>query len=319
MTLDPQLREFLAHHADDPDLSELPLADLRQTVDGMRAFNAPAPDVALVRNLSIATPGGAVAARHYHPQPGVSLPIVVFFHGGGGVLGSVDLVDPLVRWLATDADVTVLSATYRLAPEHVFPAAFDDAYAVLGWAVAHAAELGGDPARLAIAGESFGATLAAAVALRARDSDGPHIVHQLLIQPAMDADFSSASHQEFASGYLLSRAAIHRFWATYLGLPKGPPGERIEHVSPYAAPLRAPDLTGLPSATVLTMECDPLRDEGEAYAARLTDAGVPVELLRFPGLTHGAVLLDGVVPRAAEVRQSAGAALRAVFRRGSSG
>ena len=313
MTLDPQLREFLAQHADDPDLSELSLTDLRHAVEEERAFNAPAPDVALVRNLTIPTPAGGVAARLYRPSRRAALPLVVLFHGGGWVLGSVELMDPLARWLAAEAEVAVLSATYRLAPEHIFPAAIDDAYEILNWTAAHASELGGDPDRLAIAGESSGGNLAAAVALRARDDSGPRIVHQLLIQPAMDADFDTASYREFATGYLLSRAAMQRFWATYLGLPVDLVDARIEGVSPYAAPLRADDLTGLPSATVLTMECDPLRDEGEAYAARLSDAGVPTVLTRFPGLTHGALLLDGVVPRAADVRQAASAALRRVF------
>ncbi|MWK37536.1 alpha/beta hydrolase fold domain-containing protein [Actinomadura sp. J1-007] len=235
------------------------------------------------------------------------LPVVVFFHGGGFVLCGLDSHDRLCRALTAGSGAIVMAVDYRLAPEHPFPAAVEDARAAVAWASRNAAALGGDPARLAVAGDSAGGALAASACLHARDRGGPHVAFQLLIYPVTDAAQDTASYRDHAEGGFLTAAHMRWFWEQYLSDP-------AQAADPDASPLRADDLSGLPPACVLTAECDPLRDEGEAYAARLAEAGVPVQSRRFEGAFHGFASLDHVLPVAGEAQRIAAEALRNALR-----
>jgi acetyl esterase len=238
--------------------------------------------LALVSDLAIPGPDGAIPARFYEPA-GLGLedrPLIVYFHGGGWTIGDLDTGDSACRFLAANVPATVLSVDYRLAPEHPFPAAVEDALAAFRWAAVDNKRLGADPGRIAVAGDSAGGNLAAAVSLLSRDSEGPSPAMQALIYPVTDAVGGQDSRDRFAKGFLLSKADMDWFESHYL-----PPG--VDQADPRVSVLRADDVSGLPPAYVTTAGFDPLRDEGEAYAARLEQAGVPTTLRRHPGLIHG--------------------------------
>ncbi|MFE6895217.1 alpha/beta hydrolase [Streptomyces sp. NPDC057694] len=243
----------------------------------------PPPVVGAVEDREIpGAPGGPpIPVRIYRPEGGPGpRPVVVFFHGGGWVICDLDSHDSTARALCRDAGAVVVSVDYRLAPEHRFPAAVDDAYAALCWVAGHVAELGADAAALSVAGDSAGGNLAAVVAQIARDEGGPAIARQILVYPATDARQKTGSFDDNADGYFLTAAHCAWFREQYLG-PDGDPAD------PRVSPLLADDLTGLPPAHVVTAGCDPLCDEGRAYASALRDAGVPVTESRFPGMFHG--------------------------------
>lgn len=311
MPLDPQARAFLDRVA----AAGLPSVE-QMTVEEARAANLrlarlagpPAP-VAGVVDRTIPGPAGALPIRIYTPAGTSPFPALVYFHGGGWVVGTLDVVDGPCRALAVQAGRVVISVDYRLAPEHQFPAGLEDAYAATAWVAAQAAELGVDPAHLAVGGDSAGGNLAAAVTLLARDRGGPPLDYQLLIYPATDRDFTTASYLANADGYFLTRNASIWFWGHYLG-ENQPEGPVPAADNPYVAPLRSSDLSGLPPALVITAEYDPLRDEGEAYAEKLRAAGVPVQLTRYDGLTHGFFQLAGVLDAAKQAIAEAAAALR---------
>jgi acetyl esterase len=234
-----------------------------------------------VEDLAIPGPAGKIELRSYVPTADRSLPVVVYYHGGGFALGDLDTHDRICRRLARASGAIVVAVDYRLAPEHPFPAAVDDAFTALGWVHDHAAELGGDPSRLAVAGDSAGGNLAAVMTLRARDEGSPPLVFQLLVYPATNlADFDTASHEAFREGYLLSRSFMVLNRGRYL------PSEE-QRRDPYASPLFDDDLSGLPPALIITAQFDPLRDEGEAYGHRLQAAGVTVTISRYEGVVHG--------------------------------
>jgi acetyl esterase len=233
--------------------------------------------VAQVRDLRIESPGGPIRARLYRPEGDGRLPLLVYLHGGGWMLGSIDSFDTLVRALANAAGAIVLSVGYRLAPEAPFPAGLEDCLSAVRWAASNAAELGADPERLAVAGDSAGANLATVVARRLRGEVDLRM--QALIYPVTDAGCNTASYREFGERHGLTAASMQRFWNLYL--------DGADGMHPDASPLRAQDLTGLPPAIVLTAGCDPLRDEGEAYADALRAAGVEVECHRYEGAIHG--------------------------------
>ncbi|CAO5179472.1 Alpha/beta hydrolase [Frankia sp. AiPs1] len=225
--------------------------------------------------------GAPVRVRVYRPDgPSVALPIVVWMHGGAFVLGSVDAVHDQVAGLARRVGAVFVSVGYRLAPEHPFPAGLDDCYRALTWAVEQAAALGADPARLAVAGVSAGATLSAGLALLARDRGGPAILLQGLAMPALDDRLETPSMRESVDTPVWNRPLAVRSWRHYLG-------EGVLEASPYAAPARVGDLAGLPAAYVTIAGLDPLRDEGILYAHRLMRAGVAVELHTYPDVSHG--------------------------------
>jgi acetyl esterase len=259
-----------------------------------------------VEDLALPGPAGDLPARLYRPaRGGVSCPLIVFFHGGGFVFGSLDShYDGFCRALSGEASAAVLSVDYRLAPEHPFPAATDDCRAAMAWAAAHATSLGADPSRLFVAGGSAGGNLAAVTALRLRDEGGPRLAGQVLIYPV--ADFHTPptqSYLDFAEGHHLTRADMMWFWEQYLA-------DADHAANPYAAPLRARDLAGVAPAFLLTAEYDPLRDEGERYAARLAAAGVKVALRREAGMIHG--FLAFPTARTADVLRRAAAWINAI-------
>jgi len=285
----------------------------RQSVTQARAFHTedaaplngePVP-VAAVADRAVPGPGGDLPVRVYTPEGEPPFPIVVFFHGGGWVVGTLDTYDPLCRALAAAVPAVVVSVDYRLAPEHRWPAAVEDAYAAILWASRHAAELGGAQHRLAVAGDSAGGNLAAVVALGARDRGGPAIAFQLLVYPALDAAGDTGSWREHADGFYLTAAGMRWYWDHYLGGADG--------AAPDASPRRAAFLGGLPPALVVTADHDVLRDEGEAYAARLREAGVAADVRRVEGVVHGFFRWRAVTGAADAALQEAAAALRSAL------
>jgi acetyl esterase len=241
----------------------------------------PAAPVASVKNVRIPGPAGSIPVRVYTPEGAGPFPVVVFYHGGGWVVGNPKMFDHFSRLLAGETGVVVVSVDYRLAPEHVFPAALDDAYAALQWVAGNAPSINGDPARIAVAGESAGANLAAVVCMLARDRGGPDILFQVLMCPVTDVSrMDTDSYNDFAEGYFLTRQWMEAFRGYYLPDSNAWSDRR-------ASPLLADSLEGLPPALVITAACDVLRDEGEAYARRLFEAGVPTKQYRCGGVIHG--------------------------------
>ncbi len=243
--------------------------------------------------FDISGPAGPVTIRAYRPSSATELPVVVYYHGGGFVLGSLDTHDALCSALSNRAEALVLSVDYRLAPEHPFPAGLRDSYTALNWAATHAESLGGDPETLIVAGDSAGGNLAAACSLLSADRDGPPIDRQLLLYPtvASGLDDPFESYAENSEGYFLERADMEWFSAAYVQ-------DSIHARNEYLSPLLARDLSGLPDATVVTAGYDPLRDEGIAYANRLATAGVEVSHRHYPALIHGFGSMFGMVTTA---------------------
>jgi len=266
------------------------------------------PPIGAVTDRTIAGPAGPLRARLYRSaEPSGPHPLIVFFHGGGFVTGDLDTHDEACRWLCHDAGANVLAVEYRLAPEHRFPAAVEDAVAAFRWAAEHAAELGADPSRLGVAGDSAGGNLAAVVAQLCAGDGGPAPSLQVLVYPKTDQRQQHRSLQLFADGFFLTRADIDWFDESYLG-PRG------EHrLDPRASPALAADLGKLCRAIVVTAGFDPLRDEGDEYAALLERAGVPTTLLRFEGMIHGFINMGSVSPRAREAWSEVGRQVRAAF------
>jgi len=259
---------------------------------GRKALSPDPMPIAETRDVAIPGPGGPIAARVYRSAKNGTLPVLVFFHGGGWVVGNIDSHEAMCRHLANRAECAVLSVDYRMGPEHKFPAAVEDCFAATAWTADNAAALGIDSRRLAVGGDSAGGNLAAVVSLLARDKGAPRISCQVLIYPATDAAMRHDSVARYAEGYVLTRATMRWFYEQYLRTPDDAADWRV-------SPLLAPDLSHLPPAYVLTAGYDPLCDEGDAYAARLAAAGVPVTHRRFPGQVHGFVT-NGRVIRAAE-------------------
>jgi acetyl esterase len=292
MALDPAFRAML----DMPGMQlTTPPADV--TPETMRALSrermppAEPPPIHSVGETSAPGPAGAIPVRIYRPNAAARLPLIVFYHGGGFVLCDLDSHDALCRSLANATGFAVASVAYRLAPEARFPEPLEDCYAALVALVARAEEWGFDADRVAVCGDSAGGNLAAAAALLARDRGGPRLRHQALIYPVTDAGCDTASMRELATGYMLSREIMQWFWNCYLARAADADDGR-------ASPLRAKVLEGLPSATIITAEFDPLRDEAEAYADRLRAAGVPVVGRRYLGVIHGFASLPFVTPMA---------------------
>lgn len=266
----------------------------------------PGAPVANVEDRSVPGPAGDIPVRIYTPDGEAPFPVLVWFHGGGWVVGTLEGIDHTCRELANTARCIVVSVDYRLAPENKFPAAPDDCEAAYLWTLENAASFGGNPARVAVGGESAGGNLAAVVSLRAKAQGMPLPVLQVLVYPVTDHNFERPSYVANSDGYLLTRMAMRWYWEQYVTS-----AEEMAH--PDASPLRATDLAGLPPALVITAEFDPLCDEGEAYAELLRQAGVPVTHSRYDGMIHGFfgqfVVLDG----ARDAIREAGAALASAF------
>jgi acetyl esterase len=301
--LDPQIQAALErlNALPGPPAHELPIGDARAAYaleTGMLCGSGEA--VAEVRDLQVPSADGAIPLRAYRPDTDGPLPVVAYLHGGGWAMGSLNTHDALQRALANASGAIVAGVEYRLAPEHRFPAALDDSLAAVRWLAEHAAEFGGDGARLAVAGDSAGGNLATVVARRLRGEVDLRM--QALIYPVTDAATDTPSYREFSDGHGLTAANMRRFWDLYI--------DGAVAANPDASPLRAGDLAGVAPAYVLVAEADVLRDEGEAYAAALRDAGVPVELDRRAGTVHGFARWLAVTSAAGDAVRDVGAALR---------
>jgi acetyl esterase/lipase/cation diffusion facilitator CzcD-associated flavoprotein CzcO len=276
-------------------LEDCSLEEARAAMENFKTMQLPVPSDVAITDTRYPIQGGERMARLYRPAVEGSLPVMVLIHGGGFIGGSLDSWDEPCASLARRLGALVVSPDYRLAPEHPFPAATNDTVAVLRWAADHIADYGGDPQWIAVGGESAGANLAAVAAIRLRDEGGPQLRAQVLITPPTDFLADTESREMFAHAPILSTKVGERMGALYLG-------ESGDAASPWAAPARAGDLSGLPPALVITMEVDPLRDEGEDYAHALSAAGVPTVCRRFNGLFHATFSLSGAIPRAAEIQ-----------------
>ncbi|MDP9457018.1 MAG: alpha/beta hydrolase [Actinomycetota bacterium] len=289
-----------------PPFEHMTVPQAREATKGFIDLQGEPEEIA-TENRTIPGPAGEIPIRVYTPAGEGPKPVIVYFHGGGWVIGELDTVDNPLRRIANRTGAVVVSVDYRLAPEHVYPAAFDDCYAATAWVAEHAAELGGDPERVAVCGDSAGGNLAAAVAIAARDRQGPRLAAQLLIYPVTDFDFTTESYGQNGEGYLLTKGSMQWFWAHYLGA-------QDLGQDPYACPARADDLARLPPAFVATAEFDPLRDEGEAYAANLRIAGVDVTAKRYDGMLHGFAWTLGATPSGAALIDDLAAAFSQVLK-----
>lgn len=306
MAVDPQIEAMLAAMPEWPGVRHVPLDLLRQSVHDSSIAIPPAADAvpARIEDRAIPGPAGQIPVRLYWPEGTGPFPVTVYMHGGGYVVGDLDTQDMIARALCVWGQTIVVSVDYRLAPEHKFPAGPEDSYAALEWAAANAASIGGDPARLALAGDSAGGNYACAVALMTRERQGPKVravvnIYGSCNYPSTD----TPSSREFAAGPILQKDDVDWFWEQYLN----DPSEQDDY---RASPLRAASHAGLPPHFVGTAECDPSRDDAEAFAARLAAAGVAVTMKRYAGMVHGFASWVGFLPGAREVLGDAAAFLK---------
>lgn len=307
--LHPQLRAMLERIAEAgyPDQTTVPVEEARRiTVDRAERFYGDPEPVDRVEPLTVDGAAGPLRARLYAMDSAAPLPVAVYFHGGGWVLGDIDSHDKGVRAITAAARCLSVSVDYRRAPEHPFPAAAEDCFAALRWVAANAARLGGDPKRIAVAGDSAGGNLAAVSALTARDSGGPALAFQLLIYPVVDSDLDGGTYATLGSAPVLDRARMTYFWDSYVP----DPAQRSDW---RCAPLRAANHAGLPPALVIGAGVDPLFGEGAAYAEALRAAGVEAEHIAFPRMTHAFFQAPGILDDARAAVDAAGAALRRAF------
>ena len=291
--IDPEARAYLDATA---ALGLPPLAE-QGPVEARRLNSTRAPslageleDVALIEDGSLPGPSGQIPFRRYSPAPDRKLPSLLYLHGGGWVVGDLDTHDSVCRALARRTECVVLALDYRLAPENRCPAAVEDAWAGLEWLHHHARQVGADPDRIAVGGDSAGGNLAAVLSLRARDRGGPRIAAQVLIYPVTDCDFNTTSYREAATGYGLTSVSMAWYWDQYVAEPE-------RRVHPDASPMRARDHGGLAPALIITCELDPLASEGIAYAEQLRKSGVKVEHVHELGMIHGYIRMAGVTSR----------------------
>jgi acetyl esterase/lipase len=305
MPLDPQAQNVVDTIA---ALNLKPFKDSTPTEarEAMRTRTAglgPVEDVPAVADHRVPVEGGEITVRLYAPAGVGPPPVLVFYHGGGWVIGDLYTHDGLCRSIVNAAGCAVASVDYRLAPEFKFPVAVEDSYTALKWVAANGPRLGLDSARLAVGGDSAGGNLAAVMALLGRDRRGPRILLQVLVYPVTNYDFGAKSYVENATGYLLTTEDMRWFWRHYLSRE-----EQGQEVT--ASPMRAKSLADLPPALVMTAGCDPLRDEGAAYAARLRDSGVPVTVTQYPGMFHGFMRMTRILDQARAGLDEVATALR---------
>ncbi len=307
MPLDPQAQAFADRFAQisPPDFALLTASQYRAILAAIPPFPPQEDALASVEDGTLGGADGPLKMRLYRPVADGPLALTVFFHGGGFVSCGLDTHDNICRRLAALTSSLVVAVDYRLAPEHPFPAGINDAVAATRWLHAHAATLGADPSRIAVAGDSAGATLATVVAQQLH-GNGMTICHQLLLYPVTDSACDSPSQLEMTDTPILTSQAMRWFWQQYLP-------DAVSGLDPRASPLRQTDLKGAPPATLITAEVDPLRDEGEAYAQALVKAGVCVTQRRWPGQFHGFASLLGALSAAAEVLDFSAGQLRQAF------
>jgi acetyl esterase len=281
-----------------------PVAARQAVIDALKTVAGQPEEIGRVEDLKIPHPEHPIPIRIYTPAAEGPFPCLVYFHGGGWVVCDLDTHDAVCRAIARQAGAVVVAVDYRLSPEYKFPAAVDDCYAATQWVAAHATRLQVDPRRIAVGGDSAGGNLSTVMCLKSRDEDGPALALQVLVYPVTNlASFDTRSYREFAAGCYLTRAEMEWFRGHYLA--------RTEDAdSPYASPLLAPDLRGLPPALVITAECDPLRDEGEAYAKRLAEAGVEATSTRYAGMIHPFFSLGGTLSQGRRAIEQVAAAVR---------
>ncbi len=290
-----------------PAIETLSPAEARLTaLEAIKAVAGEPEEVGSVENFTIPHTQRPVPVRIYTPAGAGPFACLVYFHGGGWVVCDLNTHDVVCRAIANRAGAVVVAVDYALSPENKFPAAVDDCYAATQWVAANAARLRVDPRRIAVGGDSAGGNLSTVMCLKSRDEGGPPLALQVLVYPVTNlASFDTPSYREFGEGYYLTRAEMEWFRGHYLARP-----EDAQH--PYASPLLAPDLRGLPPALVITAECDPLRDEGEAYARRMADAGVAVTCTRYAGMIHPFFSLGGVFNQGRRAVEQVAAAVRGI-------
>jgi acetyl esterase len=310
--LDPRIAAMLeqAEKQGVPSLETLTPIQAREFMNvAVRELREDPEAVEHVESLNIPGPAGQIPVRVYMPEGGGPFPVLVYFHGGGWVFCNLDTHDNVCRSLENGAGCVVVSVGYRLAPENKFPAAVEDTYSATQWVANNAARINADPTRIAVGGDSSGGNLAAVVSLMARNQNEPSLIYQLLVNPATNlSSFDTDSHRNYAEGYGQTGASIEWCRGHYL--------EKHDWRHPYASPLLAEDLSGLPPALVITSEFDVLRDEGEAYANRLQQAGVPVKCTRYNGMIHFGVMWAVASDLARDAIDEATAALRSAFATG---
>jgi acetyl esterase len=307
MPLDPKIQAMLDLQKDAPAMHTLPVDVVRRAVEEQFGQAGTRPEVGRVEDRTIDGPGGPLRLRIYRPEGQGPFPLIVFFHGSGFCICSLDTHDPMCRHMCNGTGAVVCSVDYRLAPEHPYPAGPDDCLAATRWAAAHAAELDIDPGRIAVAGDSAGGAMAAVTALRIRDEGGPKLAGQWLIYPVTDHyEPVKQSMLDNATGYGLMHDTMKWFWDNYL---RG----GADTDDPRVSPLRARNLGGLAPALVQTAQYDVLLDEGEAYAKRLREAGVPTQTTRYDGMNHGFLFMVGTVDGADRAMEEGCAWLRERF------
>jgi acetyl esterase len=305
--LDPQAQALIASLVGLKPVEQMTVQEMREGMEERARLTGGEPQpVDQVLSNEVPGPAGPIPVRIYVPAGSGPKPALVYFHGGGWARGSLQTHDILCRALANGGACIVVSVDYRMAPEHTFPAAIEDSLAATRWVAEHAEQIGIDPTRLAVGGDSAGGNLAAAVALVLRDEGRPALVHQLLIYPVTDYNFETRSYLDNAEGYNLTREAMRFYWRLYLRDESDADDQR-------ASPLRARHFANLPSALVITAEYDPLRDEGRAYADRLRAGGTPTVYREYAGMIHGFVTSAGILDQGKQAIRDASAALRAAF------
>jgi acetyl esterase len=298
--LDPAVRQLLeaAEAEGNPPLESFSPEEARKlAIESLKTAGGTPEPVRSIENLRIPGPDCEIPIRIYTPDAPAPRPALVYFHGGGWVVCDLDTHDVVCTAIAHRAGAVVIAVDYRLAPEHKFPAAVTDSYAATAWVASNAKKLGIDPKRISVGGDSAGGNLAAVVSLKSRDQDGPAIELQVMVYPVTDlSSFATPSYQEFGENHYLTKSEMEWFRDHYL--------RSMEDArDPHASPLLVLDLSGLPPALIITAECDPLRDEGEAYAKRLANDGVPVKYTCYPGMIHPFFSLSGAIPQAFDAIQ----------------